>query len=162
MAMPGKVNQGVLVVIVAICAVLAYWAIRFATQDEESRLRKLIYSAVVMVEREDIDKCGLLMSPDYQDSYGNNKKEILDLIKKTFRDFHNLKVDIKNIKIEIDGPGAKASIGFMACFKVKDGEQFYYDTGKLGLSFKKQKSLWKIFSIEYVSLNELLFMEAVA
>lgn len=155
-------NQRYIVVIVTVCAVLVYWFVRFAIQNEESRLRKFIYSAVVMVENEDMDSCASLISSDYKDSYGNDRKEILILIEKTFRDFCNFKINIKNIKIEIHDSRATANIGFVVYFKVKDEEQFYYDSGKMALSLKKEKRAWEITSMEYTGSNELLFMNAVA
>lgn len=162
MTLHRQVNPRIFIIIVAVCAVVVYWVIRYATQDDEGRLRKLIYSAVVMVEKEDAGACSLLISSAYEDSYGNHRKEICRLIEKTFMDFRDFKINIKNIKIEMDGFKAMADIGFIVCFKLKDDEQFYYDTGKLAVSFRKQKSLWKVFSIAYMGSNDLLFMNTVA
>ncbi|MFH1691311.1 MAG: nuclear transport factor 2 family protein [Candidatus Omnitrophota bacterium] len=155
-------RQGIVVVVITVCAVLAYWTIRFALQNEESHLRKLINFAAVIVEEKDSVKCASLIAPNYQDRFANNKEAIMASIKKIFRDFRNFKITIKNIKIKIDGLKATADIGFIVYFKVQEEEQIYYDAAKMIVVFEKQNGSWKVVSLDYTGSNELLFMNAVA
>lgn len=159
--MSTSAKQGVVVVVISICAILVYWMVRFALQDEESRLRKFIYSAVVIAEEEDFAKCAFLIAPNYQDRFGNNKEEILASIAKVFKDFHNFKITVKSIKIRIDGLKATADIGLIIYFKVQGEERMYYDAAKMIIAFEKQQGFWEVVSLDYTGSKELFFMNAV-
>lgn len=162
MALDRARNQGIIILVTICCAVMIYWVVRIMTGDETSRIRRIVYSIVVAVEKSDVSGCASFIAPDYEDRYGNDKKKILEVISNVFEDFRNFQPDIKKLDIEIKGSKARADIGFMVCFKVKDEKQLYYDSGKIAASFKKEDGLWKIVRIEYAGSNELLFINAVA
>lgn len=145
------------------CAIVLYAMIRIFSEDDESRVRKTIYAGVLAVERQDILKCGLLLSDDYQDSYGHNKAMVLKFVSEIFKEYKSFKIHIKQLKIEIKESSAEADIAFKCYFKKwGDEKRMYYDTGKLKVHFDKEGRRWKVKKIEYTGANELLFIQSVA
>lgn len=158
----GPKNQKILIFSVALLALIVYFAVRISSEDEESRLRKTIYTAAVAVESRDVGRCSRFVAPEYADNYGNNKFMLLSLISGIFKDYEDIKVDIRKINIEIDGVKADAGIGFKCYFKPFNEDKIYYDAAKLNIKFKKENKLWKAVEIEYIGSNEILYIQAVA
>lgn len=155
-------NQKVFVFGVALIAVIFYFVVRVASENEESRLRKTVYTAAVAVESRDTQRCSKFISDNYKDRYGNNKQTLLDQLSVIFKDYKSIKVDIKKINIEIDASKADVGIGFKSYFNPINEDKIYYDAAKLNVKFIKEDRHWKAIDIEYIGSNEILYLQAVA
>ncbi len=144
-------------------AIALYVMVRVLGEDDESRVRKVVYAGVLAIERHDLLMCGRLISDAYEDSYGYNKAAILQFISSIFKGQEFIKVEIKQLKIEVKEAGAEADIGFKSYFKKRGvDEKIYYDTGKLKVYFQKEDRRWKVREIKYTGSHELLFIQGVA
>ncbi|MBI5873925.1 MAG: hypothetical protein HZB36_07315 [Candidatus Omnitrophica bacterium] len=155
-------KQGLFIIFVAALAVVIYIIARVASENDESRIRKVVYAGALGVEREDAAKCASLISDSYLDKYGNNKLSFLKLVSELFREYQDFKVDIKQLNVDIKDADAFVDIGFRCYFKKALEAKVYYDDGKLKLNLKKDSGRWKIESVEYLGSNEVLFLQSVA
>lgn len=157
-------KQLLLILGVAFCAVLVYGALRIFVTDDESLIRRVVYSAILNAERQDIPKCGEFVSEGYSDQYGNTKQALLDRVTRILKKFRQFKVVIKQLRIDVKDLKAEANIGFTFYFKKAQAldEKKYYDHGKLKVLFRKETGCWKVYEIGYTGSGELLFLQGVA
>lgn len=157
-------KQGLIILVFIVCAVFVYLFIRFVTEDEEARVRRVVYAGVLAVEKEDVLKCMSLVSSAYEDPNGNDKTYLMRIVTQIFKEFREFKVDIKKVKIEIGESGADSEVSFKCYFKKPGQDQIYFDTGRLKLHFQKEEDRWLVRSMEYLGAKELesLFLQGVA
>jgi len=155
---PGRFIFGV-----ALLAVIGYALVSFLQENDEARVRRAVYAAVLGVERNDPARYGRVLSASYEDEYGNDKASVLKIAADAFRDYRPFKVEIKALKIEIESGEATTQVAYRCLFKKSDGgDQIYYDAGKVIASWRKEASGWKIVKIEYTGSQEMLFLPVVA
>lgn len=147
---------------VALGAILAYALIRSFSENDESRVRRVVYAGLVAFEKADIEKCAPLISGAYEDSFGNNKISVLKFFAKIFKDFKDFKVVVKKLKVKARGAEAGGEAWFTCYFKKIGDEKLYYDSGKIVFGFEKERKSWVVKKIEYIGSNELLFLQSVA
>ncbi len=147
---------------VSVIAILAYTLIRALSENDESRVRGLVYAGIVAVEKMDPAKCEMLISDTYEDASGNNKAAIVSFLLDIFKDFKDFKVVVKKILVKIDGADALGNIWFTCYFRKPGDEKLYYDSGKIEARFVKENKTWRVKKIEYSGSNELLFLHSVA
>ncbi len=155
-------RQIVLILIVCALAVIVYLVVRGLSQDEESRIRKVVYNAVVCVEKEDIGRCSRLISERYEDKAGNTRFIFLKILSQVFDEYESFKIDIKKLDVTVEGSSASADIGFVCYFKQAGKKQLYYDKGKLDVKFEKEGGAWKVTRAEYSGSGEILYLQGVA
>lgn len=158
----GVTRQGLIVLAVIFGALALYAAVRILSENDEGRVRKVIRTATLGVENEDIARCSSFFSDSYFDAEGHDKAAALKILSDIFRSFRDLKVEIKQLKIKAREGGADAEIGFKCYMKKMGSEQIYYDAGKLRIIFKKEDDRWKARSVEYTGSDQMLFLNAVA
>jgi hypothetical protein len=155
---PGRFIFGV-----AFLAVISYALVSFLQENDEAKIRRAVYAAVLGVERNEPARYGRVLSASYRDAYGHDKASVLKIVADAFKDYKPFKVEVKALKIEVQGPEATAQIAYRCLFKKNaGGDQVYYDAGKLIVSWRKETSGWKIVKIEYTGSQEMLFLPVVA
>jgi len=155
---PGRFIFGVVLL-----AVVSYALVTFLQENDETRIRRAVYAAVLGVERNEPARYGRVLSPLYKDEYGNDKAAVLKTVADAFKDYKPFKVEIKALKIETEGEGATTQIAYRCLFRKSGGaEQIYYDAGKLIACWRKETSGWKIVKIEYTGSQEMLLLPVVA
>ncbi|QAT16508.1 hypothetical protein BU251_01575 [Candidatus Velamenicoccus archaeovorus] len=155
---PGRFIFGV-----AFLAVIGYALVSFLQENDEAKIRRTVYAAVLGVERNEPARYGRVLSASYKDEYGNDKASVLKIAADAFKDYKPFKVEIKALKTEVQGPEATTQIAYRCLFKKSGGSgQIYYDAGKLIASWRKETSGWKIVKIEYTGSQEMLFLPVVA
>jgi|GEM_PF-874723 hypothetical protein len=155
---PGRFIFGV-----AFLGVVSYALVSFLQENDEAKIRRAVYAAVLGVERNESARYGRVLSASYRDEYGNDKASILKIVAEAFKDYKPFKVEIKALKTEVQDSAATTQIAYRCLFKKNAaGDQIYYDAGKLVASWRKETSGWKIVKIEYTGSQEMLFLPVVA
>ena len=155
-------KTGAIVFIVTLAAAVLYLCVRLLSVDDESRVRKVVYSGVVGFEREDILRCASIISDNYSDQYGNSRAVFIGIIKDIFSDYSDIRVEIKQLQIKAEENDSVADVGFVCYFKKTGQKQIYYDKGKLKIIFKKDDGRWKIYRVDYSGSKDILFIQSVA
>ncbi len=160
--MGSQKNTRALIFLVAIASVVAYFSVRSCGENDETRIRKVIYTGVLCVEGEDLRRCLPLVSDRYADEYGHSKLVFLKLVKDIFADFRDIKVEVKQLLVRIKADEAEADVAFTCIFRKLEETQLYYDNGKLKVHFRKEDGRWKVDGVAYEGAGEMLFLQSVA
>lgn len=155
-------KQLFVILCVALGAIFTYALIRAFSEDDESRVRRAAYAGIVAFEKTDIRKCAPLISDTYEDTFGNNKAEVLRFLFEIFKDFKDFRIVVKKLKVKVKGTEAGGDVWFTCYFKKIGDEKLYYDSGKIEFDFVKELKDWRVKKIEYSGSNELLFLQSVA
>jgi len=158
----GTKRQLSVILCVVLGAIFAYALIRVSLENDESRVRRAVYAGIVALENTDIVKCAPLISDAYEDTFGNNKAEVLRFISEIFKDFKDFRVVVKKLKVKVKGTEAGGDVWFTCYFKKISDEKLYYDSGKIEFGFANEHKSWRVKKIEYSGSNELLFLQSVA
>lgn len=155
-------KQFLVILCVALVAIFAYALIRTFSENDESRVRRAVYTGIVAFEKTDARKCAQLISDAYEDTFGNNKAEFLRFLSEIFKDFKDFRIVVKKLKVKVKGTEAGGDVWFTCYFKKIGDEKLYYDSGKIEFDFVKELKDWRVKKIEYSGSNELLFLQSVA
>ena len=155
-------KQGLFILSVVVVAIIVYAGLRVLGENEESRIRKVINTAVLAVEKNDTLRCASLVSGAYEDKYGNSKLTLLRIVQEIFNEYKDFKVVIKQMNIEIKDNASSADVAFTSYFKQAGESQIYYDSGKIKVGLIKEDGRWRIHNLEYLGSQEMLFLQSVA
>jgi hypothetical protein len=152
-----------LIIAVAAGAVCFYAAVRFFTEDEPARIRRVIYAAVLGVEKKDRARYGAAISLKYEDDKGFNKWALLKIVDDALLDFDPVKCEIKQLTIDMkQGVEADATIGFKFYFKSAVDQKLYYEAGRVLTHFFKEGRSWKIRKLDYIYAREIYPIQSVS
>ena len=96
------------------------------------------------------------------DGYGNDKTAVLKRAEHIFKNYRNIKVEIKKLTIDTEKSPPEVDVAFKCYFRTLKKEQDYYDVGRFKVYFKNDGRGWKIQSMEYEGFQEMLFLHEVA
>ncbi|MDD5019432.1 MAG: hypothetical protein PHH75_04880 [Candidatus Omnitrophica bacterium] len=149
---------------IAVLAVLFYVAVSIFTENDEARVRRAVYTGVAGLEHNDPRLYGRIISSSYMDDDGNDKAAVLKKAGDLFKEYKPFRVEIKAMKIEVEGLEATSTIGYRCLFKRDEPDKkIYYDAGKVTAFWRKESAGdWKIVKIEYMGSHEILFLPVVA
>jgi hypothetical protein len=141
------------------CAILIgiiciFFVVRIITtiiEGECGRLKKTVYTAKKLTEKEDVFGLTKYISADYQDELGNDKHSLL-LIAKTFFDkYKNILILIEKLDIEkIEGGNADIIIEATMYWQENTSEDIIYDTVEVKAKFKKEQNGWKLIELKFL------------
>lgn len=133
--------------------VLLIWFLSGVFVSEEGKIKKRIKLAATAIEEEDFIAFIGVFSKQYQDPFGLTLPAMMKIAQLAFTRFEDIKVDLSNIDIEIDGDKATATLSVwgeatrastMGTENLPSREAFE-DRG-VTLYFEKQGSKWLIVS----------------
>lgn len=148
--------------LIVLLSFFVYFIVNFFKTDEKTMVKRALYAAVLGIEKNDPARYGRVLSQDYMDDSGLRKDDILRYAAGAFRDYKPFKVELKRLEITAKEGETKSDIAFKCLFKKEDDDRIYYDAGKITAWWRKEKSGWKIFKMEYTSAQDMLFLPAVA
>ena len=77
-------HQLKVIVVVSVSALLIYGLIRTLSVDDESRVKKVIYTGALAVEQRNLFRCASLIDESYQDDSGYDKMNVLGFLREFF------------------------------------------------------------------------------
>lgn len=143
-------------------AILVFWLVNHFSENDQTRIRRVLYAAIYGIEKADAARYSRILSDHYQDDQGNTKRDLLSLAARTFRDFKPFKVEIKRLEIKPDGQKAESEIAYRCLLRKSGEDKIYYDAAKIEAFWEKETSGWKIVRIEYTNSQDMLFLPSVA
>lgn len=153
----------VFILLVALLGFFIYGAVSVFLDNDEKRIRREINAAILGVELNDPARYSAILAEDFADSQGLTRREILEQVAEIFKDFRPVKVDVKQLKIKVSGAiQATADMGFKVYLRRVKDDVLYQDAGKLVLSFKKVRGVWRAYQIFYTGSEDIWFIQSVA
>jgi hypothetical protein len=147
---------------VAIGALVTYAALRAFLENDEARIRRIIYAAALAVERQDTARYGSFVSEGYQDAYGHDKAKLLREAVWLFQEYRPVKIDFKRVRIHVENKEATTEIDLKIYFRRGNDTHTYYDAGEFKVLFHRENKQWKVREIEFQDVRELFFIPNVA
>ena len=138
--------------IIALVLFLAISTIKTFFQSEEDRIRNIIFQAKRATENEKLLKCISYVSFDYQDNYGNDRRNLMLIAKQVFDTYDKLVINLKDISVNIKDNVAETEISAVVFGVRKETEKerriLEQDSGRFKVFFKKEDKNWKVIRIE--------------
>lgn len=149
-AMKLNIKTIFLTLAIAICALFIIRGIAILTEGENGRLKRTIYKAKRLTERENILALVDHISPDYSDELGNDRRSLLLIAKSFFDDYRNILILIDVLEIEIEEKNAIAHIEATVYWQGNISSDITYDTVKVKASFRKKRNRWKLTELQFL------------
>lgn len=134
---------------VIICVILISRAVIIMIEGEEGRLKRTIYKAKRLTERENILRLTNYISSDYYDELGNDRRSLLFIAKIFFDNYKNILILINSLEISIEDENATADIEATIYWQENESKNIVYDTTKVKAIFKKEEAHWKLIELKF-------------
>ena len=119
-------------------------------EGEEARVKKVIYKAKSVTEKESVIGLANCISADYSDEFGNDRRSLVLLAKTLFDEYRNISITIDELNIEeIDEEKATALINATIYWQEDSPDKIIYDNIKLRAFFKKIDGHWKFTEMKF-------------
>lgn len=118
-------------------------------EGEKGCLKRTIYKAKRLTERENIVGLTNYVSRDYYDELGNDRRTLLLIAKSFFDEYRNILILINTLEIKIDEENAFTNIEATVYWQEKMSENIIYDTTKVEARFKKEQNHWKLVELKF-------------
>lgn len=156
-----------IIILVFLLATIFYFKDIFLT--EEGKIKRVISQGERAIEKKDIVRCASFVSLDYSDSYGLDRRSLIVLGEKVFREYQNIFIHIESLSIELNparpvreffsngANGVKddlAEVKFIAKVMVsrpgEAGKSLSIEKGseRFTVTFRKEEGKWKVFRAE--------------
>ena len=132
-----------------ICVLLISRAVTIMLEGEEGRLKRTIYKAKRLTERENILMLTNYISADYFDELGNDRRSILFIAKTFFDNYKNIVIHINSLEISIEDENASADIETTVYWQENESKNIVYDMAKVKAIFKKEQNHWKLIELKF-------------
>lgn len=136
-----------------LAAILVYLGVRLigtALEGEEGRLRKAVYKAKRLAEREDVVGLTSLISADYNDELGNDRRALLLIAKSLFDEYRNILIHIDALEIRLEEKSADLNIKTTVYWQENYSDNISYDTAELEARFKKEERHWRLIELKFL------------
>ncbi|GAG10832.1 unnamed protein product, partial [marine sediment metagenome] len=120
--------------------------------SEEGKIKRIISRGEKAIERRDLATCISFISAQYLDSFGNDRRSLIFLGEKIFKQYQDIFIHIESLSVELKG--GLAEVKFIArvmvsrpgetgkCLSVEKGSERFMVT------FRKEEGKWKVYRAE--------------
>jgi len=119
-------------------------------KKEERRLKESIIALEKAIEEGDKNKVMRFVADEYKDEYGNDYASISQLAGELFREFDNIEVKIKEIKIKLMDYRAITRIKLQVFGRYEDSKVILFgealSPSSVVLYWQKQGDTWRVMS----------------
>lgn len=142
-----KRTSRLLLAVVCMLAAIHITSVIFET--EETRLKRTIYKAKRLTERENIVGLTNYISIDYSDELGNDRRSLLLIAKNFFDEYKNILILIDALDITVKEEKAFAHIKAMVYWQEKSSEDIISDAAEVEANFKKEGNNWRLIELKF-------------
>ena len=132
-----------------ICILFIFRVVTIILEGEKGRLKRTIYKAKRVAERENIVGLTKYISADYYDELGNDRRSLLLITKSFFDEYRNILIVINTLEIIIEEEKAAARIEATVYWQESSSHNIIYDTAEVEAIFKKEQSDWKLIELKF-------------
>ena len=135
-------------VVISIIAISRIVTIMF--EGEEGRLKRTIYKAKRLAEKEDIVGLTNYISPQYYDELGNDRRTLLFVAKDLFEQYKNILILINDLTMVINENNAVVELEATVYWQETSAETIHYDSAKVEAGFKKDDKRWQLIELKFL------------
>jgi hypothetical protein len=139
---------------VAISVMVIIRIVTVMLEGEEGRLKRTIYKAKKLAERENIVGLTNYISPQYNDEFDNDRRTLLLITKDFFDEYKNILILINDLAIAIDEDNATTQIEATVYWQEPSVENINYDSVKVEAGFKKDNNRWQLIELKFFELEK--------
>lgn len=148
----------ILILLAVVLVFLAVEAIKYAFEGDEGKVRRTIYTGKALIEKEKALGVTGLISIDYYDDFGNDRRMLLLIAKDFFDSCKVILVKIDNLAIKVEDKNAVADIDATAYWQENNSKDVLYDVYKVKASFRKEKDGWKLIKLEFLEPEHMTIL----
>ncbi len=138
-------------------------AIYLLMPSDAKRIRKLVAEGREAAVQKDLSGVMNLVSYNYRDRYGFSYLYLKETLKRIFKDYDSIEIDLKRLRVDLDSEDGKATAKFLlkaAGIKNNDreyilGTEEVYES--VFLTLKKERLKWRVVETYLPTREGLIF-----
>ncbi len=138
-------------------------AIYLLMPSDAKRIRKLVGEGREAAIQKDLSGVMSLVSYNYRDRYGFSYLYLKETLKRIFKDYDSIEIDLKRLRVDVDSKDGKARAKFLLkAVGIKNGNREYilgseevYET--VFLTLKKERMKWRVVETYLPTREGLIF-----
>jgi len=140
-------------IVVLIFLLAAFFYLKDFFMSEEGKVKRVISKGERAIEKKDIVGSISFISPEYLDSLGNDRRNLIFLAEKLFQEYQDIFIHIESLSVEVNQEEL-AKVKFIAKVMVskqgKTKEDLSIEKGseRFLVTFRKEAGKWKVFRAE--------------
>lgn len=139
-----------LIVSAAILISLSAGTVKYIFEGDEGKVKRVIYAAKGLIEKEKPFGLTGLISVHYYDDFDNDRRALLLIAKDFFDSCESIAVRIDNIDVKVEDKDAVAAVDAAAYWQENGAKDILYDVYKLKALFRKEEGGWKLIKLEFL------------
>ncbi|HEC98715.1 MAG TPA: hypothetical protein ENI58_11315 [Nitrospirae bacterium] len=138
-------------------------AIYLLMPSDAKRIRKLVGEGREAAIQKDLSGVMSLVSYNYRDRYGFSYLYLKETLKRIFKDYDSIEIDLKRLRVDVDSKDGKARAKFLLkAVGIKNGNREYilgseevYES--VFLTLKKERMKWRVVETYLPTREGLIF-----
>ncbi|NOY40104.1 MAG: hypothetical protein GXO95_07750 [Nitrospirae bacterium] len=138
-------------------------AIYLLMPSDAKRIRKLVSEGREAAVQKDLSGVMSLVSYNYRDRYGFSYLYLKETLKRIFKDYDSIEIDLKRLRVDLDSEDGKATAKFLLkAVGIKNNNREYilgteevYDS--VFLTLKKERMKWRVVETYLPTREGLIF-----
>ena len=118
-------------------------------EGEKGHLKRTVYKAKRLAERENIVGLTNYISIDYSDELGNDRHTFLLIAKNFFDEYKNILILIDALDIKIQEEKASCHIKATVYWQENSSKDIMSDIAEVEANFKKEGNNWRLIGLEF-------------
>ena len=147
-------------IIIPALLLAAFFYLKGAFLSEQGKIKRIVSKGERAIEKKDIIGAIRFVSPEYSDSFGNDRRSLMFLAERAFNEYQNIFLHIQSLTVElcrqkeIEKENNLAEVKFIAKIMVSktEGEkkELFIEKGseRFLVIFRKEDGKWKVFQAE--------------
>ncbi|GBE36866.1 hypothetical protein BMS3Bbin07_01018 [bacterium BMS3Bbin07] len=138
-------------------------AIYLLMPSDAKRIRKLVGEGREAAIQKDLSRVMSLVSYNYRDRYGFSYLYLKETLKRIFKDYDSIEIDLKRLRVDLDSEDGKAKAKFLLkAVGIKNNDREYilgteevYES--VFLTLKKERMKWRVVETYLPTREGLIF-----
>ncbi|MEC4684890.1 MAG: hypothetical protein VST71_04050 [Nitrospirota bacterium] len=138
-------------------------AIYLLLPSDAKRIRKLVGEGREAAVQKDLSGVMSLVSYNYRDRYGFSYLYLKETLKRIFKDYDSIEIDLKRLRVDVDPEDGKATAKFLLkAVGIKNNDREYilgteevYES--VFLTLKKERMKWRVVETYLPTREGLIF-----
>jgi len=147
-----------LIVLAVVLVFLAVNVVTYIFEGDEGKVKRAIYTGKALIEKEKGLGLTNLISVDYYDDFGNDRRMLLLIAKDFFDSCKSIAIKIDNLDVKVEDKNAVADVEATAYWQENGSKDILYDVYKAKVFFRKEENGWKVVKFEFLEPENITIL----